>query len=136
MGNDAMSENKGHWINAWVWKPSPGLLWQASTFDPREIVFAATEEEAKSALETVLGPRALGLLRWIHGPEPVPRRPGAPLDKPAVENITAKEREERIATAYRKAVQILHPDKASDGPVDRDAATRALTELYDAAIGR
>jgi hypothetical protein len=131
-----MSESKGHWINAWVFKPSPGLLWQASTFDPREIVYASTEAEAKAALEQVLGPRALGLLRWIHGPEPGPRRPGAASDKPAVENITAKEREERITVAYRKAVQILHPDKASDGPVDRDAATRALTELFDAAMGR
>jgi len=112
-------------------------LWQASTFDPREIVYAATEAEAKTALEQVLGPRALGLLRWIHGPEPGPRgRPGAASDKPAVENLTAKEREERITAAYRKAVQILHPDKASDGPVDRVAATRALTELFDAAMGR
>ena len=129
-----MSENKGHWINAWIFKPNPGLLWQASCFDPREIVYAATEAEAKSALETVLGPRALGLLRWIHGPEP---RPGAASDnKPAVEKIAAKEREERITAAYRKAVQILHPDKASDGPVDRVAATRALTELFDAAMGR
>ena len=119
-------------------KPNPGNLWQASTLDPREIVYAATEAEAKSALESALGPRALGLLRWIHGPEPGPRgRPGGPStsDAPAVENITAKEREERVTAAYRKAVQILHPDRASDGPVDRDAATRALTELYDAAIG-
>ena len=41
-----------------------------------------------------------------------------------------------IVAFYRKAVRILHPDKASDGPVDRDAATRALTELFDAAMGR
>jgi hypothetical protein len=132
-----MSESKGHWINAWISKPSPGLLWRASTFAPREIVYAATEAEAMATLEQNLGPAALGLLRWIHGPEPVPR-PGGPSgsNAPAVENITAKEREERITAAYRKAVQILHPDKASDGPVDRDAATSALTELYDAAIGR
>jgi hypothetical protein len=132
-----MSENKGHWINAWVSKPMPGNLWQASTFDPREIVFADSEAQAKAALETVLGPRALGLLRWIHGPEPGPRRPGAVSDKPAIENITAQERADRISTAYRRAIQILHPDKANaDGAVDREAAARAVTELYDAAIGR
>ena len=53
-----MSENKGR-INAWVFRPNPGLLWQASTFDPHEIVFAGTEAEAMAALEQVLGPRGL-----------------------------------------------------------------------------
>lgn len=131
-----MSENKGR-INAWVFRPNPGLLWQASTFDPHEIVFAGTEAEAMAALEQVLGPRVLGLLRWIHGPEPAPRRPGAPLDKPAVENITERERAGKIAEVYHRALLIVHADKKSDGPLDRDEVTRLFTELYDAAmIGR
>jgi hypothetical protein len=81
--------------------------------------------------------RALGLLRWIHGPEPAPRRPGAPLDKPAVENITERERAGKIAEVYHRALLIVHADKKSDGPLDRDEVTRLFTELYDAAmIGR
>ena len=132
-----MSESKGHSINAWVVQAESRLVVASLHLRPaRDRVRGDGSRGKDRARASCSGPRALGLLRWIHGPEPVPRRPGVPLDKPAEENLTDKERDERIATAYRKAVQILHPDKASDGPVDRDAATSALTELYDAAIGR
>src|SRR5437879_4720327 len=112
--------SEGRLRNAWVWKPTPGLLWRATCFDPREICDAATQEEAQAGLKQALGPLALGL-HWIYEPSPGPRRPGGPSasSAPAVEHLTEKEREERITEAYRKGLLVVHPDKASDGPLDR-----------------
>jgi hypothetical protein len=126
---------EGRLTKAWLWKPTPGLLWRASCFDPREIFDAPTKEEAKAGLEQTLGPRAMGLLHWIDGPEPGPRRPGGPVsDAPAVENLTEKERDERVGEVFRKWAKVFHPDVA--GSVKPHDAMLAITELYEAATCR
>src|ERR1700757_2519231 len=52
----------------YISQPKPGLLWKASCFMPREIVWGMTEAEDKDGLKQTLGPLAALGIHWIDGP--------------------------------------------------------------------
>ena len=65
---------------------------------------------------------------------PRPRRHDAPAtDAPTVENISTKERAEKITECYRRWSKRLHPDVHSGDTLATEAMT-ALTELYELAV--
>lgn len=121
--------SEGRLTNCWLWKPNPGNLWRASCFSPREIVDAATKEEAKAGLEQNLGPAARGLLRWFEEPEPVSRRAGAsstsdtPL--PAIEG-------DAIAAAFhKKLVRRFHSDLVGDRTFTADEVLAIVNDAWN-----
>jgi hypothetical protein len=127
--------------NVWCWSPNPPPsvtnAWQAECWanGSHIVVHAATQQAVQDKLY-LDHPELRGIVHWVFE-APKPKRLDDPKPAaPTVENLTAKEREDRVTEVYRKGLLVVHPDKASEGPLDRDAVTRAFTELYDAAMGR
>lgn len=105
-------------------QPTPGVLWKASCFMPREIVFLPTEAEAKAALKEALGPLAALGIHWIDGPEPGPRRPG-----PSVINAPAIEHD---VIAYSALAKRFHPDLNGKRKFDANMIMQIINELRGA----
>jgi hypothetical protein len=90
----------------YISQPKPGLLWKASCFMPREIVWGMTEAEAKDGLKQTLGPLAALGIHWIDGPEPGPKRPGGP----SIVNAPAIEGDTDTVKFHRLVLRAFHPD--------------------------
>lgn len=116
-------------VNVWIYQYVPHE-WHCQTFEGI-VGIGRTREEAKATFDRDWNQRAP--YRLIEGHPPRQRRGDEPKPgTPAVEDITRKERIERVTECFRRWSKRLHPDVHSGDTLATEAMA-ALTELYELA---
>lgn len=117
--------------NVFCWKPSPGTDWMVHEASSGITCIAPSREAAVDDFQKIWNFRSP--LEWKNTAPP-PRPGQRPESAPVIENLTEREREERVSKVFRKWAAKLHPDVCRS--VKPHDAMLAITELYEAATTR